>query len=68
MNKKESAIISAFTGISFGGELFSAFHQYAEHKFERPIWTHEMADPNFWEKLKNLSEQDFIDLAQNITD
>ena len=68
MNKRESAIITAYTGVSFGGKLFSEFHHYAEQKFGHSIWTHEMANSEFWEKLKKLSEQDFIDLAKSIED
>jgi hypothetical protein len=66
MNKRETAIITAFTGISFGGKLFPEFHKYAEEKFGHPIWTHEMASENFWEKLKELSKNDFINLVENI--
>ena len=58
MNKRETAIITAYTGISFGGKLFNEFHKYAEEKFGHPIFTHEMASPEFWEKLKKLSEDD----------
>jgi len=68
MNKKESAIISAYTGISFGGKLFSDFHKYVEEKFNRPVFTHEMASEEIWEKIKKLSENDFINLVENITE
>jgi hypothetical protein len=68
MNKRESAIIMAFTGIGFGGKLFNDFHKYAEEKFGHPIWTHEMADEKFWAKLKELSASDFAKLAENIKD
>jgi len=66
MNKRESAIIFAYTGISFGASLFSEFHQYAEEKFGHSIFTHEMASEIFWEKLKKLSEEDFINLVNSI--
>ena len=68
MDKKESAIIIAITGISFGGELFNAFHQYVEEKFERPVYTHEMASKKFWNKLKKLAMPDFELLVKNIKD
>lgn len=68
MNKRESAIISAYTGVSFGGELFSEFHKYVEEKFGHPVWTHEMAKESFWVKLKELSFNDFSELAKNIED
>ena len=68
MNKKEAAIITAFTGISLGGKLFSEFHKYAEEKFNRLVFTHEMATTEFWEKLKELSKPDIMNLIENIED
>ena len=66
MTKRESAIITAYTGIGFGDALFSDFHKYVKEKFGHPIWTHEMADPHFWEKLKLLCADDFKELAESI--
>lgn len=68
MNKRESAIISAYTGVSFGGELFHAFHQYVEELFGHPVWTHQMTGKDFWDKLKELSRFDFEYLAINVED
>lgn len=68
MNKRESAIITAYTGILFGGKLFSDFHEYVEEKFGHPVWTHEMVSQEFWDKLKELSRDDFSNLAENIGD
>lgn len=66
MTKREAAIIMAQTGISFGGELFSEFHKYVEEKFCRPVFTHEMANPKFWEDIKKLSFTDFKELCEGI--
>lgn len=66
MDRRESAIICAYTGVSFGGRLFSDFHQYVEEKFQRPVFTHEMGDRKFWNRLKKLSRDDFLNLAVNI--
>ena len=66
MNNREAAIISAYTGISFGGSHFQYFHQYAEEKFGHAIWTHEMADERFWQTLKELAKDDFIQLAKSL--
>ena len=68
MTNKEMAIISAFTGVSFGGGHFHHFHKYVEEKFNRPVWTHEMAEQPFWDKLKELSTDDFMKIAENSTD
>ena len=59
MNKRESAIIFAYTGISFGASLFSEFHQYAEEKFGHSIFTHEMASEIFLGKIKKTIRRRF---------
>jgi hypothetical protein len=66
VTNREAAIICAYTGISFGGSHFSHFHQYVEEKFGRSVWTHEMAEQSLWDDLKELSKDDFIELAKNI--
>lgn len=66
MNKREAAIITAYTGVCFGGKLFSDYHKYVEEKFGRPISTHEMADKRFWLALKEKSYDDFVELAKSI--
>ena len=66
MNKREAAIITAFTGVLVGSPL--DFHAYAEEKFGHSIMIHEMADAMFWDKLKKLSSDDFMDLNRNIID
>ena len=66
MTLRESAIISAFTGVSFGGKPFREFHKYVEEKFGHSIFTHEMANQSFWDKLKELAREDFNKLAESI--
>lgn len=66
MNQREAAIISAYTGVSFGAKSFSSFHKYAEEKFGHPVWTSTMAENGFWLRLKELSKEDFIQLAKDI--
>lgn len=68
MTKQECAIISAYTGISFGCKAFDSFHEYVENKFKRPVWTHEMGSPEFWKELKELSKNDFLHIVDNIRD
>lgn len=67
MNNREAAIISAYTGVSFGGAHFSHFHQYVEEKFGRSVWTHEMADERFWAALKELAKDDFIEIGKSLS-
>lgn len=67
MTPREAAIISAYTEVGFGSKHFQYFHEYVEEKFGHSVWTHEMADKEFWIKLKELSRDDFMSLAYNIT-
>lgn len=66
MTNREAAIISAVTGIGFGSTHFSYFHKYVEEKFGHAVWTHEMAEKGFWNKLKELSMDDFKIIAANL--
>jgi hypothetical protein len=58
MTKREAAIVSAYTGYLVGN--FADFHGYIEEKMGNPVFTHEMADKAFVEKLKELSKPDFV--------
>ena len=60
MTKREAAIISAYTGILLGD--FGEMHEYIETLFGHPVYTHEMGDENFFEKLKTLSKPDFLSI------
>ena len=60
MNKREAAIVTAYTGRLIGS--FSDFHEYVEEVFERPVFTHELGDRRITDKLKELSKPDFISI------
>lgn len=60
MNKREAAIISAYTGILIGN--FADMHKYIEEKLGRSVWTHELADKITWEEIKQKSKEDFINI------
>ena len=60
MNKREAAIVSAYTGFLCGS--FSDMHKYAEELFERPVFSHEFGNKQVAEKLKKLSKDDFVNL------
>jgi hypothetical protein len=58
MTKKEAAIVSAYTGILIGD--FSQMHEYIEKLLERPVFTHELANKEVWNLIKEKSKSDFI--------
>lgn len=65
MTDKEKAIIMAYTGVAMlTGEKFSIFHKYIEDLMGRPIFTHELANKEIWDELKEKSKEDFINLCR----
>lgn len=58
LTKKQAAIIGAYTGVTAGP--FSDLHEYAEKVLGRPIWTHEFADEDVANELKEKSRADFL--------
>ena len=56
----QCAVLTAFTGILLG--RMTAFHKYAEHLLERPVYTHEFAEREVWDRLKELSRDDVMAL------
>lgn len=61
MTKREAAIVSAYTGILLGN--FSDMQEYVEQIMERPVWTHEFADHDFFEEIKAKAKTDFVSIA-----
>ena len=58
MTAYEAAVVSAYTGFLIGE--FSDLHEYIEDKFGHPVWTHQMGEPEFQEKLRDLARPDFV--------
>lgn len=58
LTREQAAIIGAFTGIAAGP--FSDIHGYAERVLGHPIWTHQFADSELMEALKEAARDDFI--------
>jgi hypothetical protein len=70
MTKQECAIIMAYTGICMlTGEEFNEYHKYIEYLMNRPVYTHELADKNIVDEIKEKSKEDFLDLCKEaVTD
>jgi len=64
MTRRESAILTAFTGILCGP--FGEFHKYAEEIMGRPIMTHELGTKHISDELKDKSKPDFVKLAEGV--
>jgi hypothetical protein len=58
---EQSAVISAYTGVLCGP--FGAYHEYVEKVMERPVWTHEMANPDVMAQIREAAKPDFLALC-----
>jgi hypothetical protein len=64
MTRRESAILSAFTGLLCGP--FDAMHEYVEEIMGRPVFTHEMGSKKIAEEIKEKARADFITLCNGV--
>lgn len=62
LTKEQAAIIGAYTGIAVGP--FSDIKEYAEHKLERSIMTHEFATERVWAELKLAAFADLLSIVR----
>lgn len=67
MTKKESIIISAYTGFMICKE-FSDMHEFIEQVMERPVFTHEMGSEHFLKEVQERLKPQLIELIKNIED
>jgi hypothetical protein len=58
LTRDQAAIIGACTGIVCGP--FSDVHQCAERLLGRPVFTHEMGDEQFWQRVKAAARDEFL--------
>lgn len=61
MTKQEKIIVSAYTGVLMCD--FGDLHEYIEKIMGRPVWTHELANKQVVDEIKEKSKQDFLRLC-----
>ena len=66
MNEREAAIIGAYTQILMGE--FSDLHAYIEEVMGRPVFTHEIGDPNILAEIKEKCKPDFLAICGSVND
>ncbi len=64
MTKREAAIISLYTGFLIGS--FSDMHAYAEEVMGSPIFTHQFANKDLVEKMKEKCKPEFMLINKNL--
>ena len=66
MTDKEKAVVMAHTGICMlTGEKFSIYHKYIEELMGRPVFTHELANAETVNQIKEKSKEDFLKLCKD---
>lgn len=65
MTKKESLIISAYTGFMVCKD-FSDMHEFIEQVLERPVFKHEMDSELFLEEIQGVVKPMLLELIKNI--
>lgn len=63
MTKDEKLIVSAYTGVLMCdmGDL----QNYIESVLGRKIWTHDLADHEVWNEIKEKTKDDFLALCED---
>lgn len=63
MTDQERIIVSAYTGVLMCD--FEDMHKYIEEKLGRPVFTHELADKDVWNEIRENVKGDFLSLCSN---
>jgi len=62
ITKEQGLVITGFTGVTAAN--FGDFQLDVEKRLGRPVFTHELADKNLWEEIKELYRADFLDMVR----
>ena len=69
VTKREAVVIETYTDICMlVGKDRNLAYKYAEELLGHPVMTHDFANPEIRNKLKELSKPEFIKICQNLTD
>ena len=63
MTYKECVIVSAYTGYMLCD--FDDLHKYIEEKLCRPVWSHELANSDVIQSIRDAVRPEFLALAQH---
>jgi len=62
LTKEQAIVITGFTGI-MACKSFNDFHGDVEKRLGRPVFTHEFANKELSEEIKELYKSDFMDMV-----
>lgn len=61
LSREDAAIVGAYTGVLCGP--FEDLHAYIERKMGRPVFTHELGDPETRKKIAVVALDDFLSIC-----
>lgn len=61
MTHQERLVVSAYTGFLMTD--WRLVHPFIEERLGRLLWTHEFADGNLWEEIREKRKPDFLALC-----
>ena len=64
LTKEQAAIIGAYTGFTAGP--FSDIHEYIEKIMGRPVFTHELADKDLFDEIREKAKPDFLAICVDL--
>lgn len=68
MTKQECAVVMAFTGITMlQDDDLGIYYEYIAKIMGGPVYTHELADIEVVEEIKEAAKPDFIKLCKEAT-
>ena len=69
MTKREAVVVEMYTGICMlTGNDRKLAYQYAEELLGHKVFTHDFANKDIVNKLKELSKPEFIRICKNLVD
>lgn len=69
MTKREAVVVEMYTGICMlTGNDRKLAYQYAEELLGHDVFTHDFANKDIVNKLKELSKPEFIRICKNLVD
>ena len=66
MTREEAILLSAYTGFLLAPD-FLEVHKFCEDTLGRPIWTHEFADRDVQNEIREKLRPKIMELVQNIS-
>lgn len=65
MNKREAAVIGAYTGVLLGS--MDDLHKYIEEVMGRPVMTHELGSNDVCNEIQEKSKAELLEICSKLT-